>query len=549
MDSISRRSFLKKSGLAVVSTALLPRSAISNTEKRPNIVLILADDMGFSDIGCYGGEIETPNLDALSGDGVRFSQFYNGARCCPTRASLLTGLYAHQTGIGHMTDSSGGAEGYRGDLNNHCLTIAQVLKSAGYSTYMAGKWHLTPYIKPGQPQHNWPCQRGFDKFYGTIIGANSFFSPTTLALNNSLLPPPRDDYYYTDRLSDLAVQNIRDHKHAGEKNKPFFLYLSYTAPHWPLHALPEDIARYEGKYRGGWDALRTARHEELKGMKVLDEKWPVSPRDKGAPAWGEIRESDWEDLRMAVYAAQVDRMDQGVGHVLGALQDSGIEENTLVLFLSDNGGCAEFLAEETGRPEPFRYSIPTADGRPMRVGNTPSIRPGPDDTFQSYDLPWANASNAPFRLFKHWVHEGGISTPMIAQWPAAIHHGRIEHAVCHVIDLMATCLDAAGLPYPDGHGDRPITPSEGESLLPALASPDWQRQLPVYWEHEGNSAVRDGEWKLVRKHPGTWELYNMDDDRTELNDLAGRNRPDRDRLIRLYDAWAARCEVRPWPLV
>ena len=547
MDSISRRSFLKKSGLAVVSTALLPRSAISNTEKRPNIVLILADDMGFSDIGCYGGEIETPNLDALSGDGVRFSQFYNGARCCPTRASLLTGLYAHQTGIGHMTDSSGGAEGYRGDLNNHCLTIAQVLKSAGYSTYMAGKWHLTPYIKPGQPQHNWPCQRGFDKFYGTIIGANSFFSPTTLALNNSLLPPPRDDYYYTDRLSDLAVQNIRDHKHAGEKNKPFFLYLSYTAPHWPLHALQEDIDRYRDRFSDGWDELRKQRYQRMLAMGLIRSEWKLSDRDSSQLPWEEAEDREWQQRRMEVYAAQVDRMDQGIGRVIAELSEAGELDNTLILFLADNGGCAEEL-----RPSWMNFlrtgsvSVPTTgEGREVRFLNRPDVLPGAADTYQSYGVPWANLSNTPFRRYKHWVHEGGIATPMICHWPQGIKpKGTICHDPGHLIDIMATCVDVAGANYPSQYRGSKIWPLEGVSLTPVFLDKKLSDRS-LFWEHEGNQAVREGNWKLVLRRQEPWELYDLAADRSEMIDLAERFPERVKRMEASWNRWARRARVLP----
>jgi arylsulfatase len=260
-----------------------------------------------------------------------------------------------------------------------------------------------------------------------------------------------------------------------------------------------------------------------------------------------VAEKDWEDLRMAVYAAQVDRMDQGIGRILDRLRALDLEDDTLVFFLSDNGGCAEFLAEETNRKEPFRYDIPTPDGRPMRIGNTPRTRPGPDDTFMSYDLPWANASNTPFRLYKHWVHEGGIATPLVVRWPAATAAGAIVHAPCHVVDILPTCLDAAGVDAPRELDGRTLTPIEGESLVPALRGRTWRRDRPIYWEHEGNSAVRDGEWKLVRRHPGDWELYNMARDRTETNDLAGSERGRVGAMACAYRDWAARCGVLDWP--
>jgi len=527
------------------------------TPERPNIILIMADDMGFSDIGCYGSEIQTPNLDAMAASGVRFTQMYNNARCCPTRASLLTGLYAHQAGIGHMVGDYGIPE-YQGYLREDCVTIAEALKAGGYRTLMSGKWHvggsynpLAPETwDPGGPGHPTPRQRGFDRYYGTLDGAGSYFHPHTMLEDDTVVTPESADgrFYYTDEISNHAVSMIEDA--AAEKSAhddtPFFLYVGYTAPHWPLHALPEDIAKYEGLYRkGGWDGLRTARHEEMKGLGLVSDRWDISPRDGEAPSWEDVKARDWEDLRMAVYAAQIDRMDQGIGAILAKLDELGLTENTLVMFLADNGGCAEFLAEDGWCQ---RYATQTPDGKPIRTGNTVDVRPGGRDTFMSYDLPWANASNAPFRLYKHWVHEGGISTPLIVRWPKVIEVSRIEHTVCHVIDLMATCLDAADVKYPSEHGGHSITPPAGESFVPALVAEGWRREAPVFWEHEGNRAVRDGRWKLVNRYPGEWELYDMVDDRTELNDLSGVNEPQVAAMIDQYTGWAERCRVRDWPV-
>lgn len=533
---------------------------------RPNFVLILVDDMGFSDIGCYGSEIRTPNLDKLAHGGMRFSQMYNYARCCPTRACMLTGAYPHQAGIGHMMENTG-SPSYQGYLRDDVVTIAEALKSGGYRTYMSGKWHVGGAYDPTRPEswrpgeegHPTPRQRGFDRYYGTLDGAGSFFAPYSLMEDDSFVNLGAESgsqrkgqtdqtgadgaYYYTDAISGQAVKMIEE---ASLTEDPFFLYVSYTAPHWPLHALPQDIAKYEGTYRnGGWDTLRTARHEELKGMGLLDSRWQISSRDESAPPWEDTRNQDWEDMRMAVYAAQIDRMDQGVGRILAALEASQLDENTLILFLSDNGGCAEFLSEN-GWVD--RYSDWTADGRPMRVGNDPDILPGGPHTFMSYDLPWANASNAPFRLYKHWVHEGGISTPLIAHWPSTIQPSQIVHEACHIIDILPTLLDAAGIAQPEEYNGQPISPMEGESFLPLLRGAKWSRQGHIFWEHEGNRAVRLGRWKLVSKHGGRWELYDMLDDRTELNDLSGKNRPKVGEFAGLYHAWAERVGVLPWPL-
>jgi arylsulfatase len=521
---------------------------------RPNIIVILVDDMGYSDIGCFGSEIRTPNLDRLGMNGLRFSQMYNSARCCPSRAALLTGLNPQQTGVGHMVDNWG-PPAYQGYLNNNCVTVAEVLRDHGYATSMSGKWHVGGRYDLRNPAswdelvgntgHPIPVQRGFDHFYGIVSGAANFFYPLTLMRDNKFLELEPSGYYFTDAITDNAVDMIQGN--AGS-DKPFFLHVTYTAPHWPLHALEEDIARYEGKYRGGWEALRTSRHEQLKGLGILDSKWEISPRDKDAQPWSDTPNQDWHDLRMAVYAAQIDRVDQGVGRILAKLQELGVEDNTLIMFMSDNGGCAEFLAEESNRPEPSQYSMPNADGSQVTVGNIPNLRPGPGTTFMSYDLAWANASNSPFRLFKRWTHEGGISTPLIVHWPDKIKQPAIVHEPTHITDIPATCIAAAGATYPTEFGGNPITPIEGQSFMQAIDSGEWTRPRPIFWEHEGSRAVRMGEWKLVSEVGGQWELYNMDQDRTELNNLAESNRTKADEMGKLYEEWAARCGVSPWPI-
>jgi arylsulfatase len=527
---------------------------------KPNIVLILADDMGFSDLGCYGSEIATPHLDSMAAQGVRFSGTYNCARCCPSRASILTGLHPHQTGIGHMTGNLG-FPAYQGYLNGRCVTIAEVLRSAGYHTLMTGKWHLagnslwtgdTPQLESANPIPL-PLHRGFDEFYGTINGCGSYYDPSTLYRGHSPIRS-EGDYYYTDAISQEAVAMIGRNAHS---DRPFFLYVAYTAPHWPLHARPEDIAKYVGLHRRGWDATRTARHEALKGLGLLDKRWPISPRDSQVPPWDEVPHKDWEDMRMAVYAAQIDRMDQGIGKIMDELRRQRVEQNTLVVFLADNGGCAEFLAED-GKLYNRPWEIPcdgragamhTRDGRPVIWGSHTDLLPGTEDTYMSYDQPWANVSNSPFRLFKHWVHEGGISTPMIACWPAAVHPGTIVHEPNHVVDLMPTFLEAAAVCYPQEYEGRAIAPLAGESLLPALRGEPWVRQQPIWWEHEGNGAVRMGEWKLVRKHPGPWELYNMEEDRTELHDLSAQDPGRVASMARFHAETSELCGVQPWRLL
>lgn len=528
---------------------------------RPNIVLIMADDMGFSDIGCYGGEIRTPNLDRLASGGLRFTQFYNTARCCPTRASLLTGLYPHQAGVGWMM-ADNGYDGYRGDLNRRCMTIAEVLRPAGYSTYMSGKWHVTKETRPDGPKHNWPLQRGFDRFFGTIHGAGSYYDPNSLTRDNTQIAPDSSDFYYTDAISRSAVEFVTEHRErAGER--PFFLYVPYTAPHWPMHALPEDVARYKGRYARGWDALRAERHERMVEMGIVQKEWGITDRDRKAPAWEDLDEKDraWFERRMEVYAAMIDRMDQGIGRIVEALKASGYYDDTLILFLADNGGCAEeYGSRGPVKPDPAAarelkpmapgelqtrmQPLVTRDGRPVRTGR--GVMPGPADTYIAYGLPWANASNTPFRLYKHWVHEGGISTPLIAHWPKGIQRrGELEHQPGHLIDIMATCVDVSRASYPEEIDGRPIHPLEGRSLAPAFKGEDIDRHA-LFWEHEGNRAVRVGRWKLVaRGERGPWELYDLEADRTERHDLA-EARPDRVRILSaLWLEYAKRTNVLP----
>jgi len=529
--TLSRRGFMQALAGGVGMAAGAPPA-------RPNIVLILADDMGFSDLGCYGGEIRTPHLDGLARRGIRFTQFYNTARCCPTRASLLTGLHPHQTGVGHMVDNPKPFPGYTGDLNRHCVTIAEALREAGYRTAMSGKWHVTPVTAS---KHNWPLQRGFERFYGTIHGAGSFFDPVTLTRGNDPAEPEGKDYYYTDAIAENAAKFIGEF---AARREPFFLYVAFTAPHWPLHALEADIARYRNRYREGWDALRLERHRRMIRMGLVDAKWPLTPRDPRAPAWKDAPDKEWQAMRMAVYAAQVDRMDQGVGRILAKLRESGVERDTLVMFLADNGGCAE----EVG-PKWKGLHIPerTRDGRPVRVGNTPEVMPGPEDTYQSYGIPWANASNTPFRLYKHWVHEGGIATPLVASWPAVIaQNNGVTHQPGHIIDIMATCLDVGRARYPETFRGEKITPLEGRSLRAVLEGGRRPGHEEMYWEHEGNRAIRQGRWKLVSRHPDHWELYDMEADRTELRDLAPANPQKAAELAARYERWAARTGVVPW---
>ncbi len=516
---------------------------------RPNIIVILADDMGFSDLGCYGSEIPTPNLDKLASRGMRFTQFYNTPRCCPSRAALLTGLYPQQTGVGAMMEDKG-IPGYRGELNHHCATIAELLRGAGYQTLMVGKWHLNHIYFDGKKQLNfesnepfweskdgWPLQRGFEEYYGTIHGVNSYWAPFSLVSNNTPIRAEGTNFYYTDALTDHAVADVERY---GGKQKPFFLYLAYTAPHWPLQAPEADITRNRTTYAVGWDVIRTNRYKRQLETGIIEPDWRLSPRDSDVRDWENVANKDWQANRMATYAAMIEKMDAGIGRVMKALKDKNVEQNTLVLFLSDNGACAEVI-------QPDWYDVPskTRSGATVRVGNTPNIWAGPEDVWQSYGVPWANVSDTPFRLYKHFTHEGGISTAFIVSWPANVQgQGTITRQTGHITDIMATCLDVAGVAYPKSYNGNDLTPLEGRSLLPILEGKT--RELrPLFWEHEGNRAVRFGSLKLVSRHPGPWELYDTAVDRTELTNLAGARPADVEKLSAMYEAWASRCGVVP----
>jgi len=535
--------------------------------KKPNIILIMSDDMGYSDIGCYGGEIKTPNLDKLASNGLRFTQFYNTSRCCPTRASLLTGLYPHQAGIGHMTDAGHELEPYIGDLSNKAMTIAEVLKLNGYSTYMSGKWHVTPHVEPEGPKYNWPRQRGFDKFFGTIIGAGSLFDPNTLTEDNTMIPPG-ENFYYTDAISNKAVDYINQH----QTEDPYFMYVAYTAAHWPMHALPEDIAKYKGVYDRGWDVMRQERYDRMIKMGLIDEKWAMSDRDPDSYPWEDEELKKWRIRCMEVYAAMIDNMDQGIGRIVNALEKKGELDNTLILFLQDNGACEEpigieelFDAERHSKremkpmqPDELQFRMfpeYTRDGKPLRLGI--GVMPGPADTYIAYGLPWANASNTPFKLYKHWVHEGGISTPLIAHWPQGIKSkNELRNQPGHLIDIMATCVDVAGADYPKQYKGKEIIPMEGRSLVPTFTNQSIEREA-LFWEHEGNRAIRVGKWKLVarawsdsefgRDDLNKWELYDLDADRTELNNLAAKYPERVKEMTAQWVNWANRLGVLPWP--
>ena len=482
--------------------------------------MIMSDDMGYSDLGCYGGEIETPNLDRLAAKGLRFTRYYSNNMCVPTRASLMSGSYTTK------------ALGRGNHLAQDVVTVAEALKDDGYATYMSGKWHLSD----ADDFANLPCQRGFDRFFGTLIGAGSFWTPATLMLDNQPAEELYEDpsFYYTDAITDFALDRMRDGLAA---ESPFFLYVAYTAAHWPLHAFDEDIEAYAGRYAAGWDALRLERHARMKEVGSVNPAWQLSPRNPEVPAWADEPHKAWQQRRMEVYAAQITRMDAGIGKLVDLLEESGEADNTLVVFQVDNGGChVEYEPDRKGLYLPER----TRDGHPIVPGNLPHMMPGPEDTYQSYGYGWANASNTPFRLYKQHDHEGGIMVPLIARWPAVIQHeGSFTDHLAHVIDLMPTFLDAAGIQQPSEWSGRPVHPPDGRTLLPVLAGGTREPPADLYWEWNKGRAVRQGRWKLVAVRNRGWELYDIEADGTELHDLAARMPGRVDEMARLWERWKA----------
>ncbi|MGB6223654.1 arylsulfatase [Haloferula sp.] len=504
MRNTEKRFFAGILGLALSIVA-------AQAAPRPNIIVIMSDDMGYSDLGCYGSEIATPTLDRLAEGGLRYTQFYNTGRCCPTRASLLTGLYAHQAGIGQMT-GDGGQPGYTGDLGKDAVTMAEVLKTAGYKTYMTGKWHVTKQLKPNGDKSNWPMQRGFDRFYGTIIGAGSLFDPWTLTKGEQAITPDNDEeyqpeqYYYTAAISDYASRYVKEHA-ADSKEDPFFLYVAYTAAHWPMHALDRDIAKYKGKYDEGYEVIRQARYEQMKKLGVIED-WQLSPAPQSWKDFPDEKKA-WELRCMEVYAAMVDSMDQGIGRIVKSLEETGQLENTLILFLQDNGGCSENMGRRPrkdakegvkpmGKDELQTAMIPARSRAGLPVLTGPEVMPGPSETYIGYGQNWANVSNTPFWEYKSKNHEGGIATPLIAHWPKGIQaKNELRKRPGHLIDIMATCVELSGADYPKEFGGQKIQPLEGKSLL-ASFSKDENPDRVLLFEHFGRAAIRKGKWKVAR---------------------------------------------------
>ncbi|TWU35046.1 Arylsulfatase [Novipirellula artificiosorum] len=505
---------------------------IAEGSERPNIIVIMVDDMGFSDIGCYGSEIPTPNLDALATNGVRFSQFYNTGRCCPTRASLLTGLYSHQAGIGWMTADQG-LDGYRGRLNDHCVTIAEVLGSAGYFTAMTGKWHV------GFEQGITPWGRGFDRSLnlpagglhfsnqtGSKGGTKLFLNGQQVSRDDPMFDPP---WYGSDLWTEQGIRYIDE---AIAEEKPFFWYLAHVAPHFPCMAPEETIAKYRGQYMKGWDLLREERYRRQIESGLIDAHWNLEPRPEAIPAWNSLSldEQQRYDDMMAIYAAMIDEVDKNIGKLVTALRQRGQLDNTLILFLSDNGGNAEAGVK----------------------GKYNGTNPGDPDSDVFIGQCWAHLNNTPFRKYKHYNHEGGIATPLIAHWPATVkpRPGKADwiDTPTHLIDIMATCVDLGSASYPETFDGNAITPAQGQSLKPLLTGEGTFADRPLFWEHEGNAAVRVGDTKLVRLgNKGPWELFQLKADRTEQNDLAAKNPNQVAELSNQWRKWARSANVLPKP--
>jgi len=541
---ISRRDFLAASGTGLLSLRHIPVFANEAGQKqRPNIIIIMADDMGFSDAGCFGGEVKTPNLDKLASNGLRFTQFYNCARCCPTRASLMTGQYPHKVGLTRNGRS----------LRRNGITIAEALKQAGYNTAMAGKWHLsrTDTLKdsklhqkwldhqydPGRPfapLETYPVNRGFDKHYGVIWGVIDHFDPFSLVEGTNTVKNVPEDYYFTDAINEKSVQYIREF---GRSEKPFFLYVAHCAPHWPLHARPGDIVKYKDTYKDGWEKLRHDRYERMIEMGLFKkENTPLPPIQDRGRKWVQLSEQEksFQSLKMAVHAAMVDRLDQGIGKIIEVLKQTGQLENTVIFFLSDNGASPE-VPQTPG----YDRSSQTRDGRKIRYKGI--TEPGPETTYTGIGAPWASASNTPFRYWKKESFEGGCHTPLIVHWPDGLRTktGSITEQVGHVIDIMPTCLELAGAKYPDSYNGHKLTPLDGKTLMPILKGRQREGHERLFFEHMGGRAVIEGDFKLVALKDRPWELYNLGRDRTEMENLAARH-PERVRAMSSqWDNWAA----------
>lgn len=554
-------NFNKKIALPVALLSTIPAVAGVAKDNRPNIIVILVDDMGYSDIQCYGGEVQTPNLNSLAENGIRFTNFYNTARSCPTRASLLTGLYQHQAGIGRMTFDNH-TPGYRGTLSRDAVTIAEVLKGAGYNTSMVGKWHIaeTPlredqrdwlnhqvFHETFSDLSNYPVNRGFDTHYGIIYGVVDYFDPFSLVEGEVPIKNVPEGYYTTCAFSDRAAADI---DRLSAEDKPFFMYLAYNAPHWPLHALPEDIEKYKDTYTCGWEAIRNARYQRQLEMGLFGDAEDFLSERQFKDKWENNPTQEWDARAMACHAAMIDRVDQGIGEVIEALRRNGELDNTLILFMSDNGCssevCQNYSPGENDRPDMTRA------GEEMVYPKNKEVLPGPETTYASLGARWANVANTPFRFWKAKTYEGGICTPMIAYWPKGIskkEKGTFNTSNGHVIDIMATCLDLAHAEYPSKFKGHDIIPMEGKSLVPVFKTGERVGHKYIGFEHFYERAlISDDGWKIVR--PGNkakWELYDLNNDRSEKHNLADQYPDKLKEMVEAYREWAHRCMVEPYP--
>ena len=520
------------------------------TPQKPNIVVIMADDLGFSDLGCYGGEVDTPALNGLAENGLRFNAFYNTSRCCPSRAALLTGQYPHQAGIGQMTMDRN-LPGYRGRLDEQTVTLAEVLKTAGYQTGMVGKWHVSPTENlGGNEQLEWlnhqteketfsdldtyPTARGFDKYYGNIWGVVDYFDPFALVNGTEPVKEVPKDFYYTDAIGDSAVAYV---DHFVREEKPFFLYVAHCAPHWPLMAPEEEIKKYEQVYDEGWQKIREERYKKLieKGI-FKGDTTKLSEFMFPDLKWAENENENWDSRAMAVHAAMIDRMDQNIGKLIDKLEATGQLDNTVIMFMSDNGASSE---------RPSQYGIgfdrpsETRDGSEIHypVKKSEEHLPGPETVMSGIGPVWANVANTPFRYWKARVYEGGITSPFIVHWPAGIkEQGVVKSQAAHIIDIMPTLLELSGATYPEEFNGNTIDPYMGESMVSAFTNTE---EAPInetlFWEHFGAAALRQGDWKLVKLDGNAdWELYNLKEDRTEMNNLAAKYP---ERLKAMQEEW------------
>ncbi len=488
-------------------------------DSRPNIVLILVDDMGYADIGCYGSGTQTPNLDGLAANGVRFTDFYCTPRCCPSRASIMTGLTPHKAGVGWMNFDwpealDPEADGYTGTLNPHCVTIPEALKPAGYRSYISGKWHLTAAM---EDKTTWPTARGFDRSFSCIAGGTTYFKPQFLTLDERFYRPP-EQCYATDLIGDFSAQFVSEHFHSHAE-QPFFMYVAYTAPHFPIQAPPERVAAYKGRFDHGYEEENRQRYERMVRLGVVKPEWERAPKPARVPAWNDLPEQEQQRLArvMETYAAMVEIMDENVGKLVAALEEHGALDNTLIMFLSDNGACAE--------------------------GGVTS-----KDHIIGQD--WAYVQNTPFRLYKHHTTQGGVQTAFIAHWPDGIAREKgstVDGSTGALHDIMPTCLELAGARYPTTHNGHAIHPLDGQSLVPVLAGDDFHDRRDVFMEHEGNGMLRRGDYKLVQQFGEPWQLYDMVKDRSESRDLA-RETEQRDRFVHMmrdYRSWADTSHVLP----